>query len=418
MKRSLCAALLALVTASAYGDVISVSQSPVGSISGQAITPASVTASSVVINGNGINCASIDNPTLMADCANHRVGIGTGTPSYKLQVVSNAAPTVPAVQVSSQNGTGMFNVMGNGVVSVASSTWVIPSSVTFFVDGTGNFTHRISAYGTVLGGYQSTDWNTNNIGTIGVPAGSRLDVLGSDGNAAGLRSNYIGIGGGGVYGNNKADIGGSAAIGANYGGFNTAPPNGLIVQGNVGVSTRTPQAIFEVGGGTQATKFMVSVSSQDATSMFNIQGNGIITAGSQPAAILTTSYGQTVGNNTVTPIYWGSAVSVNQGMWTVTPDSSTITIPAGGAGLYQLSCVIAWDTIGDGTLRLIYIYKNGSQIGVSGLTTTPGDVAISFIYPLVAGDAITCQVLNNSTAAGRKTNTGAGANVMSVVKVW
>ncbi|MBL4647395.1 MAG: hypothetical protein JKY13_00310 [Gammaproteobacteria bacterium] len=49
---------------------------------------------------------------------------------------------------------------------------------------------------------------------------------------------------------NKLDIGGGAVIGASYSGSNTAPSNGLLVQGNVGIGTATPAGNLHVYGGS------------------------------------------------------------------------------------------------------------------------------------------------------------------------
>ena len=46
---------------------------------------------------------------------------------------------------------------------------------------------------------------------------------------------------------NKADIAGNAAIGTNYAGLLSAPTNGLIVQGNVGIGTSNPTTALQIG---------------------------------------------------------------------------------------------------------------------------------------------------------------------------
>ena len=47
---------------------------------------------------------------------------------------------------------------------------------------------------------------------------------------------------------NKLDIEGGMVIGESYSGTNTAPSNGLLVQGNVGIGTTSPSSKLEVSG--------------------------------------------------------------------------------------------------------------------------------------------------------------------------
>ena len=55
---------------------------------------------------------------------------------------------------------------------------------------------------------------------------------------------------------NKLDVYGAQAIGTGYAGVNTAPTNGLIVQGNVGIGTTNPLGYaLNVNGTINATNF-------------------------------------------------------------------------------------------------------------------------------------------------------------------
>jgi len=49
---------------------------------------------------------------------------------------------------------------------------------------------------------------------------------------------------------NSGDFSGAVAIGTSYAGVNTAPSNGLLVQGNVGIGTASPAGTLDVEGGT------------------------------------------------------------------------------------------------------------------------------------------------------------------------
>lgn len=79
--------LLVAARANALGGDMS---QPAASPNGGSISPSDVTASSITINGTGSQCFSADNPTLVVDCGNHRVGISTNTPHSALDVVGQS----------------------------------------------------------------------------------------------------------------------------------------------------------------------------------------------------------------------------------------------------------------------------------------------------------------------------------------
>ena len=57
---------------------------------------------------------------------------------------------------------------------------------------------------------------------------------------------------------NKLDVEGGVVIGATYSGTNTAPTNGLLVEGDVGIATTTPQNLLNVIGDINATTSIFS----------------------------------------------------------------------------------------------------------------------------------------------------------------
>jgi hypothetical protein len=65
---------------------------------------------------------------------------------------------------------------------------------------------------------------------------------------------------------NVLDVEGAAVIGANYGGSVTAPSNGLLIEGNVGIGTSSPYAKLSVTGETVSLYF--TATSTTATSSF------------------------------------------------------------------------------------------------------------------------------------------------------
>lgn len=146
--------------------------------------------------------------------------------------------------------------------------------------------------------------------------GGQVGLLGSGNNGAGTATGYIGdalfapspsafTANGGTYsfygnvgimynaGNvsisttvtrNTLDVKGSAAHGA-YAGINSAPSNGMIVSGNVGVGTFTPDTLFQVG----------------ARSRFNVDSNGNVGIGTTspvaPLNVVNTAAGARFNGN-------------------------------------------------------------------------------------------------------------------------
>lgn len=72
-----------------------------------------VTASTVTVTGTGSKCFSVDDPTLVVDCGNDRVGIGTPTPATKLHC---------STCVLTLNGTGASINVGSGAGAVVNIT--------------------------------------------------------------------------------------------------------------------------------------------------------------------------------------------------------------------------------------------------------------------------------------------------------
>ena len=56
---------------------------------------------------------------------------------------------------------------------------------------------------------------------------------------------------------NPVDVNGAASIGTAYAGVKVAPANGLIVQGNVGIGTPTPQAVLEIASTTSGQSAII-----------------------------------------------------------------------------------------------------------------------------------------------------------------
>jgi len=103
---------------------------------------------------------------------------------------------------------------------------------------------------------QTPDWNTagNAIGStevFGSTSAQNLNIITSNSQRMiikgdGTNNGFVGIGL--TTPVNLLDIEGNAAIGATYSGSNTAPTNGLIVEGNVGIGSPSPLQKLDING--------------------------------------------------------------------------------------------------------------------------------------------------------------------------
>lgn len=91
---------------------------------------------------------------------------------------------------------------------------------------------------------------------------------------------------------NKLDVGAGMVVGASYAGTNTAPSNGLIVQGNVGVGSTNPGTKLDVNGTVRSNSFITTGGS---SSQF-VKGDGTLDSstystatGANPTASVSTS---------------------------------------------------------------------------------------------------------------------------------
>ena len=71
---------------------------------------------------------------------------------------------------------------------------------------------------------------------------------------------------------------------------------------------------------------------------------------------------QSIAGSTTTLLTWNSEEYDTDAFHSTSTNTSRITIPSGKNGKYQLNCMIQWDDNVTGNLRIIYLYKNGSQI--------------------------------------------------------
>ncbi len=163
------------------------------------------------------------------------IGIGTSTPTEKLEVAGNIK-TSSDLQIGKQLFVGIADTGQN----VAFDFQNIDAKVYALrmQDQSGNFLMNIRESG-------NTSFGTT------ADLGARLGV---SGNA--YVSGSIGIGTAAPL--SKLDVEGGVAIGTGYSGATAAPTNGAIIQGNVGIGTTTPSDKLEVSGNLNATRYKVN----------------------------------------------------------------------------------------------------------------------------------------------------------------
>ncbi len=78
---------------------------------------------------------------------------------------------------------------------------------------------------------------------------------------------------------NQLDVRGAAVIGASYASNNTAPTNGLLVQGNVGIGTSVPFSRLHVLSGSATTGSAFEITNSASTTILSISNAGLLSVG-------------------------------------------------------------------------------------------------------------------------------------------
>jgi hypothetical protein len=178
------------------------------------------------------------NANLFWDNANSRLGIGTSTPSQKLDVSGTVNATA-------------FTGSGAGLTSLPASqlTGTLPAAV--LGAGTASQIAFWNASANAITTHPDLSWNAGN---------SRLGI-GTNTPAS------------------KLDVEGGAAIGAAYSGTSAAPANGAIIEGSVGIGTNTPLYgldLVSTGATSLAERSLNIVNSYSgANDSYVIRGNSV-----------------------------------------------------------------------------------------------------------------------------------------------
>jgi hypothetical protein len=116
----------------------------------------------------------------------------------------------------------------------------------------------------------------------------------------------------------------------------------------------------------------------------------------------TSNTNQTIANNTLTAINWNTETFDSDGFHDNVTNNSRMTIPSGKGGKYLVTALLQIETNTSG-VRLIYIYKNGSQVRYTQLTPTAARPShlITCIVETVATDYL--EIYVNQTSGTTQT---------------
>ena len=166
------------------------------------------------------------------------------------------------------------------------------------------------------------------------------------------------------------------------------------------------------------------VSLRVAGSTMTVANSGIVSAPAQVGAKLRISVDQPVATSAIQLVYWDNEQFDNQNMHSNTISSGAATVPVGGAGLYFLSCSIAWPVAG-AVINSVntYIYVNGTPV-CTGYGSKPASVSAivvtaTCLHNLSAGATLECKAYQNS--AGSMSIATAGDyvdNSFNILKIW
>lgn len=231
-------------------------------------------------------------------------------------------------------------------------------------------------------------------------------------------------------------------------GYLTTSDGGLVIQaglnGNNNGATYNGRNSPYIQIVSSVSNVMADISTTAWTipsnSTFSIAGNafsvggsslqvngGIITGSTQPFNSVYATNAYNFIASTPMPVFWNRSLETRDNMWSTVGDSSTVTIPANGSGLYDLRCQIAFANGGAAQRVITYIVKNGDcTIGTdiaeaerdrTGAILSQDEVQASKTVRLSAGDVLRC--CGEVTVAATAINTDVDErNFFTATKMW
>ncbi len=311
---------------------------------------------------------------------NGNVGIGTWkSNAYSLEVIT--PNSVGGVRIANTNQTGsLFDAHSSGNLDFVINGDGSATTQSCFSDGSTNgcstaqFYDKGGAAARVVGRFDAATSQTADIIQANNVSGAVMYHVTANGN----------VGVGTTLSTNMLDIRDGVGIGTTYAGYSSAPANGLIVQGNVGIGTWAPGGALSVlngnvGFGVTAPSANLEVSTSSTNTTRGIMTSQI-NSGAQAAEMIFEKARGSVGSLTTVANndYTGSAIFQNydgssflQNAGFGAKVNGTVTSGSIPTDLFFFtSAATEADPYGHNTVRMLI--NSTGNVGIG--TTVPGQV--------------------------------------------
>jgi len=393
-----------------------------------AVTGATTLASTLAVTGAATFSSTINTNTLTATAltfsgnspivssANNQLSLAGGV---GIGYTGSSTPTFPSLGLAVNGSVGIGTTSPTTQLTVAGDANITGN---FTISGATNLTGQILGASGSASAPEYSFTNLTNAGLWTNGNGILLTTSGSSTSGITVTSGgYLGVGV--TSPNANFSVAGSAIIGSGYNGY--APPgNGLLVQGNVGISTSAPQGALDVNG----TSFFRSlltllnglkletgpINLRSSSGLVNLNTDISTTAFTVGSLFGINSQNTRVGVGTTAP---GSTLAVAGGE-TIGSSYSTLSAPTNG--LYVQGNVGIGTTY---TSNALFNIGNNAIIGTSYVQnqTAPtngllvqGNVGIGSTFT----NTYTLSVGGNIGVSGHILPTGANYNVGSSGLRW
>ena len=287
------------------------------------------------------------------------IGIGTTSPQNRLDVEGAVAigASYSGTDTAPSNGMIIEGSVGIGTTSTSSMKLHV---MTYTDTECGRFVNRDDdGYACGVSGLAQGPGGTNHYGVYGY--------------ATGATNNWAGYFNGNLYANdkvgigtespqNKLDVEGAVAIGGSYSGTETAPSNGMIVEGNVGIGITSPSEKLHVVGNANITGSLYAGSG--STVLFADDVNGRVGVGTTSTNEKLTVEGVLSLDETAVP-----SVTSGYGKLYVKSSDSKLYFKNDGGTEYDLTVGAVGDS--DWTISGVNVYRVSGNVGIG--TSSPSD---------------------------------------------